>query len=132
MRPLARTLACVTVAVASASWPTDTSASQRGGDGSANPERYVILGCVSREPSAGRGTPMFILTDTRGEKPVIYRLNGDAAALDFQVGHYVEVAGPLASPPVGGVSASARAMVMKFERLTYLSKDCPASKPAGK
>jgi hypothetical protein len=129
MRPLARALACVAVAAASVSWPIDTSAAQRGGDGSANPDRYVILGCVSREPSAGRGTPTFIVTDTRGEKPIIYRLNGDAAALDFQVGHYVEVAGPLASPAGG---ASARGLVMKVERLTYLSKECPASKPRAK
>jgi hypothetical protein len=102
-------------------------AAQREGSGPAKQDRYVILGCVSRQPGAARGSSTYRLTDTRGEKPVIYRLDGDAAALDFHVGHYIEAAGSLAAP-ARGASASARPLVMKVERLTYLSKDCPARK----
>jgi len=88
----------------------------------------VILGCVSRQPAAARGSSTYLLTDTRGETPVIYRLDGDAAALEFHVGHYVEVAGSLSTPARGGTSPSSRALVMKVERLSYLSKDCPTRK----
>ena len=91
-----------------------------------------MLGCVSRQAGTARGSSTYLLTDTRGDKPVIYRLDGDAAALDFHVGHYVEVAGPLAAPARGGASPSARALVIKVERLSYLSKDCPPGKSAGK
>ena len=102
-------------------------AGQREGNSPAQQDRYVILGCVSRQPGAARGSSTYLLTDTRGEKPVIYRLDGDAAALDFHVGHYMEAAGALAAP-ARGASASARPLVMKVERLTYISKDCPSAK----
>ena len=103
------------------------SAGQRSGNNQAKQDRYVILGCVSRQAGGARGSSTYLITDTRGEKPVIYRLDGDAAELDFHAGHYVEVAGPL-TIPARGASASARALVLKVERLSYLSKDCPAAK----
>jgi hypothetical protein len=108
------------------------SAGQRGENNAAKQDHYVILGCVSRQAGVGRGSSTYLITDTRGEKPVIYRLDGDAATLDFHVGHYVEVAGPLTTSARGAASANARALVMKVERLSYLSKECPPGKPAGK
>lgn len=108
------------------------SAGQRGGSNQAKQQHYVVLGCVSRQTGSARGSSAYLITDTRGEKPVIYRLDGDAATLDFHVGHYVEVAGPLATPARGGASASARALVLKVERLSYLSKDCPSAAAAAK
>lgn len=100
------------------------SAGQQERNTPANPPRYVILGCISRQPAAARGASIYLLTDTRGEKPMVYRLDGETAALDFHVGHYVEVAGRLSTPMRS--RASARALVMNVERLTYISKECPS------
>jgi len=123
----ARLMTAPVTAVMCAVLAAHLSAGQREGNSPAKPDRYVILGCVSRQPGAARGSSTYLLTDTRGEKPVIYRLDGDAVAFDFHVGHYVEAAGPLATP-ARGASASARPLVMKVERLTYISKECPAGK----
>jgi hypothetical protein len=94
--------------------------------GAAGAASFVAIGCVSRETAAGTRAPLFVITDTRGEKPTMYRLDGDAATLAFHVGHTVEVAGPITS------SARTGAKVMKVVRLIYLSKSCPQTKPAGK
>jgi hypothetical protein len=130
MPRLIRIIACLALA-ASAVLPIGVSAQERQGSGT-SPGRYVILGCVSRQAAVARGAPTYLLTDTRGEKPMVYRLDGEAAALEFHVGHFVEIAGSLSTPARGGVAASASALVMKVERLSYLSKNCPSAKPAGK
>src|SRR5262245_31064731 len=127
----ARLTSALVTALTCAVVAAHVSAGQREGNTPAK-EQYVILGCVSRQPGAARGTSTYLITDTRGEKPVIYRLDGDAAALEFHVGHYVEVAGPLASPARGGASAGTRALVIKVERVSYLLKDCPPGKSAGR
>ena len=127
MRGSARLVTALATAAACAALAPHVSAGQREGNSQENQEQYVILGCLSRQAGTARGSSIYLLTDTRGDKPVIYRLNGDAAALDFHVGHYVEVAGPLAAP-ARGASPSARAFTMKVERLSYLSKDCPTRK----
>lgn len=132
MRRSARVVGALATGITCAVLAAHVSAGQRERTPPPNPDHYVILGCISRQPGAARGASTYLLTDTRGEAPVIYRLNGDAAALDFHVGHYVEAAGPLTAPARGGASPSARALVMKVERLSYLSKDCPSPKPAAK
>src|SRR5262245_66680491 len=112
-------------AVTCAALAAHVSAGQRGENNQAKQDQYVILGCVSRQAGGARGSSTYLITDTRGEKPVIYRLDGDAATLDFHVGHYVEVAGPLTAPARGGASAR---LTLKVVRLSYLSKDCPVRK----
>ena len=132
MRRSARFTTVLAVATTCAVLAVHVSAQQREGSRSANTDRYVVLGCVSRRPAAARGTSTYLVTDTRGEKPTVYRLDGDTATLDFHVGHLVEIAGPLSTPARGGASAAGRALVIKVERLSYISKDCPSSKPAAK
>ena len=96
--------------------------------------RYVVLGCVDREAAAaaGRGaTPApgapgarFIITDQRGDKPTVYRLNGDAKELEFHVGHTVEVSGPLSAPPANATGPNARALTLTITTLAYISPAC--------
>jgi hypothetical protein len=128
MRRSARVIGALATGITCAVLAAHVSAGQRERTPPPKPDHYVILGCISRQPGGARGASTYLLTDTRGETPMIYRLNGEAATLDFHVGHYVEVAGPLTAPARGGASASARALVMKVERLSYLSKECPARK----
>ena len=40
-----------------------------------------VIGCVSREPAQAAASSI-ILTDPRGDKPTVYRLNGDETTLD--------------------------------------------------
>jgi hypothetical protein len=122
---------------------------QRGARGGASPaagattsaRKFVAIGCVSREapgpattarggsgnpgnPGNNVAAPRFLLTDTRGDKPTIYRLDGDEAELTFHVGHTVEVSGPLSAGPAGATGPNANALVMKIATLAYLSKTC--------
>lgn len=96
---------------------------------SANDRRYVVLGCVSREtPPAGSSAaapPRFLITDIRGDKPVVYRLDGDTGELTFHVGHSVEVSGPLSASAAG---ANANALILKVSTLAYLAPTCKTSK----
>src|SRR5262245_66500404 len=68
--------------------------------------RYISVGCLSRETPApaGRGAaaaPVYIITDSRGETPLVYRLEGDATELAAHIGHTIQVEGPLSAPPAG-------------------------------
>ena len=99
----------------------------------ANARPFVIPGCVSREtPSASTGTaaapPQFLITDSRGDKPVVYRLDGDVSELTFHVGHMVEISGPLTAPPASRTGPNANALVIKVSTLTYLSTTCKSLK----
>jgi hypothetical protein len=119
-----RVLGSLAIAAACAVLPAHLGAQQPA-------QHFVVLGCITRQPASARGASTYFLTDTRGEKPVVYRVDGDPAVLEFHVGHYVEIAGPL-STPARGANAGAAAFQIKVERLSYLLKDCPASKPAAK
>ena len=88
-------------------------------------QKFVAMGCISREtPAAAPGgkpaTPSFALTDKRGPKPTVYRLEGDEKTLTLHVGHMVEISGPISA----GTGPNANAVVMKVEKLTYISKAC--------
>jgi hypothetical protein len=83
---------------------------------------FVAIGCLSRGApggTAGKGTA-FSLTDTRGDKPTIYRLEGDEKLLDLHTGHTVEVSGALSG---GGANPS-----MKVASLIYISTTCSKTK----
>jgi hypothetical protein len=86
----------------------------------ATDRRFVVIGCVSRQAASGGGAPSFVLNDTRGAKPVPYRLDGDQETLTYHVGHYVEAAGSLSAP--SGANANP---TMKVSSLVYISKTCP-------
>ena len=55
----------------------------------ANTRRFVLVGCVSREGTAPN--QRFLITDSRGDKPIVYRLEGDVNELSFHVGHTIDL-----------------------------------------
>lgn len=81
--------------------------------------RYTAIGCLSRQ---GTPTSHFAVTDRRGDRPTVYRLEGDAALLARHVGHTVEVAGPLGPAQVGTTER-----VLKANSLVWLTSTCKAS-----
>lgn len=79
------------------------------------PRRSVIIGCVGRQ----NATSPFVLTDTRADPPLLYRLDGDAKQLALHVGHTLEIAGTLTPPTRANTPP-----VLKISSLTWLSKTC--------
>ncbi len=91
------------------------------------PRRFVAIGCLTAQTSAGaKPVTSFIVTDPRGEKPTIYRLEGDVATFKRHVGHTVEVSGPLTPAPAK--NAAAAPPVMKVQTLVWIASTC---RPAG-
>lgn len=82
--------------------------------------RYVVIGCLTRQGTAA--APRFVLTDPRGEKPTVYRIQGDAAQLTPHVGHTVEVAGTLTAPAAPGCQ-----YVLKSASLAWIASSCNTS-----
>jgi hypothetical protein len=80
--------------------------------------RAIVIGCVSRDGNTA--TSRYLVTDTRAQPPVQYRLEGDADLLRFHVGHLVEIAGAFAAAPGGTTNAG----TLKVEALTYLATSC--------
>jgi hypothetical protein len=91
-------------------------------------DSFVSIGCVSKSPDGE-----FRITDWRGGErpsvagappfgataPLVFRLQGHQEMLGFQVGHEVQITGPImektdASRPPG----------MKVESILYLSRTC--------
>ena len=83
--------------------------------------RDVAIGCLSREGTAA--APRYLLTDTRGERPTVYRLDGDRAALDAHVGHLVEASGSLAPAPTTA-RGTAAVPTLKVNSLVWISTSC--------
>jgi hypothetical protein len=91
-------------------------------------DNFVSIGCVSKYPDGE-----FRITDWRGGErppvagappfaataPRVFRLQGDQDMLNFQVGHEVQVIGPI----VEHADAS-RPPWMKVESILYLSPTC--------
>jgi hypothetical protein len=102
--------------------------------GQASPARnHVVIGCVSREAQSttpdrdAAGGAAFIITDTRGKPPLMYRLDGDADQLRMHVGHTLEITGPIVptSSARGGANAGTPVPTLKVQSLTYISMTCP-------
>jgi hypothetical protein len=89
---------------------------------------FVSIGCVAKSPKGE-----FLITDWRGGErppvagappsaataPLVIRLRGDQEMLNFQVGHEVQITGPI----VDKADAS-RPPGMKVESILYLSRTC--------
>jgi hypothetical protein len=105
--------------------PDRTSIYPKSGD---RGDSFVSISCVSKSPGGE-----FRITDWRGAErapvagapafaataPLVFRLQGDQEMLNFQVGHEVQITGPIvdkadASRPAG----------MKVESVLYLSRTC--------
>lgn len=89
---------------------------------------FVSIGCVSKTPngefritdwrgaaqSNGAGAPAFQET-----APLVLRLQGDQEMLNFQVGHEVEIRGPILED-----ANENRPAEMKANTILYLSRTC--------
>jgi hypothetical protein len=91
-------------------------------------DNFVSIGCVSKSPNGE-----FRITDWRGGErppvagappfaaraPLVFRLQGDQEMLNFQVGHEVQITGPIVEE-----ATASRLPGMKVESLLYLSRTC--------
>ena len=91
-------------------------------------DNFVSIGCVAKSPDGE-----FIITDWRGGErppiagappfperpPLVFRLQGDAEMLNFQVGHEVQIAGPITEK-----ADASHPPEMKVESVLYLSRTC--------
>jgi len=96
------------------------SAIAQGQTAATPPTQYVAIGCLTRQGTAA--SPRFVLTDPRGEKPTVYRIQGDGALLAPHVGHTVEVAGTMIAPatPTGQY-------VLNAGSLAWIASSCSTS-----
>jgi hypothetical protein len=91
-------------------------------------DSLVSIGCVAKSPNGE-----FLITDWRGGErppiagapasaarpPLVFRLQGDQEMLNFQVGHEVQIAGPIVEK-----ADASRPPGMKVESVLYLSRTC--------
>jgi hypothetical protein len=91
-------------------------------------DNFISFGCVSKGPNGE-----FRITDWRGAEhpnaagappfqatvPLALRLQGDKDMLNFQVGHEVEIRGPILEDANGSRPAE-----MKAESILFLSRTC--------
>ena len=91
-------------------------------------DKLVSIGCVTKSANGE-----FRITDWRGGErppvagappfaaraPLVFRLQGDQDMLNFQVGHEVQIAGPIM-----GKGDAFRPPEMKVESILYLSRTC--------
>jgi hypothetical protein len=89
---------------------------------------FISIGCVSKTPagefratdwrgaeqSNGAGAPTF-----EEKPPLVLRLQGDQDMLNFQVGHEVEIRGPILRD-----ADENRPAELKVESILYLSRTC--------
>jgi hypothetical protein len=91
-------------------------------------DNFVSIGCVAKSPNGE-----FIITDWRGGErppiagappfaaraPLVFRLQADQEMLNFQVGHEVQITGPIVEK-----ADASRPPGMKVESILYLSRTC--------
>jgi hypothetical protein len=91
-------------------------------------DSFVSIGCVAKSPSGE-----FLITDWRGaerpsiagappfaeQAPLVFRLQGDQEMLNFQVGHEVQITGPIVEKADASGAAG-----MKVESILYLARTC--------
>ena len=91
-------------------------------------DNFVSVGCVAKSQSGE-----FLITDWRGgerpsiagappfaeQAPLVFRLQGDQEMLNFQVGHEVQITGPIVEK-----ADASRPPGMKVESILYLSRTC--------
>jgi hypothetical protein len=89
---------------------------------------FVSIGCVAKSPKGE-----FLISDWRGGErppvagappfaataPLVFWLQGDQEMLNFQVGHEVQITGPIVEK-----ADASRPPGMKVESILYLSRAC--------
>ena len=78
------------------------------------PRHFVVIGCISQQNAKAP----FVLTDTRRDPPIVYRLAGDPKQLTLLVGQTVEVAGPVTP------GTDKQPPTIKVESLIRISTSC--------
>jgi hypothetical protein len=87
-------------------------------------DRFTVIGCIARDAGTTGANARFTITEKRGEKPATYRLQGDPKELDIHTGHTVEITGPLSTQAAAGRGANAGALMLKVDKLTWISTSC--------
>ena len=91
-------------------------------------DNFVSIGCVTKSSNGE-----FRITDWRGgerppvagappfaaREPLVFRLQGEQDMLNFQVGHEVQITGPIVEK-----ADASRPPEMKAESILYLSRTC--------
>jgi hypothetical protein len=91
-------------------------------------DSFVSIGCVAKSTNGE-----IVITDWRGSErppvagappfaataPLVFRLRGDQEMLNFQVGHEVQITGPIVEK-----ADASRPPGMKVESILYLSRTC--------
>src|ERR1700680_3456503 len=91
-------------------------------------DNFVSIGCVAKSPNGE-----FLIADWRGGErppiagappsaaraPLMFRLQGDQEMLNFQVGHEVQITGPIVEK-----ADASRPPGMTVESILYLSRTC--------
>ena len=91
-------------------------------------DSFVSIGCVTKSANGE-----FLITDWRGgerppvagappfaaREPLVFRLQGEQDMLNFQVGHEVQITGPIVEK-----ADVSRAAQIKVESILYLSRTC--------
>jgi hypothetical protein len=91
-------------------------------------DNFVSIGCVAKSSNGE-----FLISDWRGaerpaiagappfaaREPLVFRLQGDQEMLNFQVGHEVQIIGPIVEK-----ADASRPPAMKVESILYLSRTC--------
>ncbi|HEY4404207.1 MAG TPA: hypothetical protein VGN55_06085 [Xanthobacteraceae bacterium] len=91
-------------------------------------DNFVSIGCVAKSPNGE-----FLIADWRGAErppiagapafaaraPLVFRLQGDREMLNFQVGHEVQITGPIVEK-----ADASRPPGMKVGSILYLSRTC--------
>jgi hypothetical protein len=91
-------------------------------------DNLVSIGCVAKSPDGE-----FRIADWRGGEqpsvagappsaaraPLVFRLQGDQEMLNFQIGHEVQIAGPIVEK-----ADASRPATMKVDSILYLSRTC--------
>ena len=75
--------------------------------------RYVAIGCISRQGTAT--APRYVVTDHRGDKPTVWRLQGESELLARHVGHTLEVAGSL---------VTSSPLTMSVKSVVWIASSC--------
>ena len=77
--------------------------------------RAVAIGCLSQQQVNGQ--TRYVLTDSRGNPPTSFILDGDPAAINWHVGHSLEVVGTLSA-------AGNNTYNMKVTSVIYIANSC--------
>jgi len=75
--------------------------------------RYVAIGCISRQGTAS--APRYVVTDPRGGKPVVWRLQGESEQLARHVGQTVEVTGSV---------VTSSPLTMSVKSVVWIASSC--------